>query len=196
MVKALLLSILVLGVCGLGNAGSTSVGKAHAKKPYPKALVSFDDFKSLVSQVEKHRRDHLVDLDTFLRMSREENTIILDARSTFRFDRKHLQGAKHLAFTDFTQESLDMLIPDKSTRILIYCNNNFDGDQVDFASKVAMPGPKGETQILANRKPLMLALNLPTYLNLYGYGFRNIYELDELVNINDKRITFEGSVVR
>ena len=48
-------------------------------KPYPPALVSFDDFKSLVAEVEPHRQERLVDLDTFLRMSREPNTIMLVA---------------------------------------------------------------------------------------------------------------------
>ena len=38
----------------------------------------------------------------------------------------------------------------------------------------------------------MLALNVPTYTNLYGYGYRNIYELNELVNINDQRLKLEG----
>ena len=52
-----------------------------------------------------------------------------------------------------------------------------------------------ETQILSNRKPIMLALNIPTFINLYGYGYRNIYELDELVHINDPRIEFEGTEV-
>ncbi len=41
----------------------------------------------------------------------------------------------------------------------------------------------------------MMALNVPTYINLYGYGYRNVYELDELVNVKDRRITFEGSIV-
>ena len=53
-----------------------------------------------------------------------------------------------------------------------------------------------ETQILSNRKPLMLALNIPTYINLYGYGYQNVYELNELVSVNDKRIQFVGSVVK
>jgi hypothetical protein len=26
-------------------------------------------------------------------------------------------------------------------------------------------------------------------------GYQNVYELNELVNVNDRRITFEGSVV-
>jgi hypothetical protein len=129
-------------------------------------------------------------------MSKENNVVILDSRSDFRFNRKHLKGAIHLDFTDYTQENLRTLIPDTNTRILIYCNNNFDGDKVDFPSKMALHSTKIETQILSNRKPIMLALNIPTYINLYGYGYKNIYELDELVNINDKRITFEGSVIK
>jgi hypothetical protein len=40
-----------------------------------------------------------------------------------------------------------------------------------------------------------MALNIPTYVNLYGYGYQNVYELNELVNVNDPRIIFEGSIV-
>ena len=42
----------------------------------------------------------------------------------------------------------------------------------------------------------MMALNIPTYVNLYGYGYQNVYELDELVKVTDPRIKFEGSVVK
>jgi hypothetical protein len=165
--------------------------------PYPPSKVSFEDFKALVAQVEPYRQKRLVDLDTFLKMSREPKTIVFDARSDFRFERKHLVGAKHLGFSDFTADNLKALIPDRATRILIYCNNNFDGDQVDFATKMApsFDAPPPESQILGNQKPVMLALNIPTFINLYGYGYRNVYELAELVDINDPRIRFEGSVV-
>jgi len=169
------------------------------KEPaYPKAKVSFQDFKGLVSEVEAHRARRLVNLDTFLKMSKEPGTIILDSRSTFRYDRIHLQGAKHLSFTDFTQGNLKRTIPTAQTRILIYCNNNFEGNQTDFASKIALPGQNDEavaTQMASQSKPVMMALNIPTYINLYGYGYRNVYELDELVNVKDPRIHFEGSIV-
>ena len=59
-----------------------------------------------------------------------------------------------------------------------------------------VPEKKIETQILSNRKPIMLALNIPTHINLYSYGYKNIYELDELVNVNDSRITIEGTEVK
>lgn len=167
--------------------------------PYPKAKVSFDDFKNLVAEVETHREKRLIDLDTFLKMSKEPGVIILDSRSTFRYDRIHVKGAKHLSFTDYTQANLGEVIPSFETIILIYCNNNFEGDQTDFASKVAMPitrsGDIITAQFNSQEKPLMMALNIPTYINLYGYGYHNVYELNELVNINDPRITFEGSIV-
>lgn len=163
---------------------------------YPKAWVDYKDFKNLVIELEKQREERLVSLDVFLKMAKEENVVILDTRSDFRFNRKHLAGAIHLDFTDFTQENLLKLIPDTNTKILIYCNNNFDGDPIDFASKMAKPKNNIETQILSNRKPIMLALNIPTHINLYGYGYKNVYELDELVNINDSRIKFEGTEVK
>ncbi|TPG41537.1 rhodanese-like domain-containing protein [Flavobacterium pectinovorum] len=163
---------------------------------YPKALVDYVDFKNLVLEIEKERENRLVSLEVFLKMSHEKNTIILDSRSDVRYNRKHLKGAIHLDFTDFTQENLYKLIPDPNTKILIYCNNNFNGDQIDFASKVLLPKKTSENQTIKNGKPVMLALNIPTYINLYGYGYKNIYELDELVNVNDPRIKFEGTEVK
>lgn len=181
--------LVVLGLAATGFAQAAN---------YPKAKVSFDDFKGIVAEVESHRASRLVDLDTFLKMGKEPGTVILDSRSAFRFERLHVKGAKHLAFTDFTQDNLQKVIPSFDTRILIYCNNNFDGNQIDFASKVAVPRLRAggaASQFAAQTKPVMLALNIPTYINLYGYGYRNVYELNELVNVNDPRMAFEGSVM-
>ena len=176
------------------------------QRPYPPAKVSYDDFKALVAEVEPHRQERLVDLDTFLKMSQEPGVVVLDTRSAFRFERIHLKGAKHLSFPDFTQDSLRKVILSEETVVLIYCNNNFDGNEVDFPSKVFLPmkplpqdgqqepvSPK--TQIRAQAKPVMLALNVPTYVTLYGYGYRNVYELGELVKVSDPRVSFEGTVV-
>ncbi len=177
-----------------------AAGAAMAQvKSYPKAKVNFKDFSRLVAEVETHRASRLVDLDTFLRMSKEPGVIILDSRSTFRFERIHLKGAKHLSFADFTQDNLRRVIPKSDTKVLIYCNNNFEGNQIDFATKIAIPIAQPRVtptaQFASQAKPLMMALNIPTYVNLYGYGYRNVYELHELVNVRDPRITFEGSIV-
>jgi len=153
----------------------------------PSSKVSFDDFKALVNEVEVHRAERLIKLNDFLAMSEQENVVILDTRSDSRYNRKHIKGAIHLDFTDFTQENLFKLISDRTTKILIYCNNNIDNDPIDFATKMVLP---------AKENSLALALNIPTYINLYGYGYRNVYELSELVDINDKRIEFEGTAVK
>ena len=185
----LALSIVALAV------GTTAAQDAN----YRQAKVSFDDFKGLVAEVEPHRATRLIDLNTFLAMSRKPGVIILDSRSAFRYKRIHVEGAKHLAFTDFTQGNLAKVIPSFDATILIYCNNNFEGNQVDFASKVSLPVTRATNpaaaQFAIQEKPLMMALNIPTYINLYGYGYRNVYELHELVNVNDPRITFAGSIV-
>jgi hypothetical protein len=165
-----------------------------------KAKVSFDDYKSLVAAVEAHRESRLIDLDTFLEMSKGQDVIILDSRSAFRYERIHLKGAKHLAFADYTQENLARVIPSFDTTILIYCNNNFEGNQTDFATKSVMPPPAPGSvlgqEFAVQKKPLTLALNIPTYINLYGYGYRNVYELNELVKVNDPRVEFEGTTAQ
>ena len=40
-------------------------------RSYPKAKVSFSDFKNLVGEVESHRDQRLVNLGTFLTMAKE-----------------------------------------------------------------------------------------------------------------------------
>lgn len=184
-----------LGASTTGDAqppASTSVS-------YPKARVSYEDFKQLVEEVESHRKDRLLSLEQFIEMSKQPNVVVLDTRSAFRYDRIHIKGAKHLSFTDFTQANLAEAIPSKDTVVLIYCNNNFDGNQVDFASKSAPPRPRASrsftSQIASQEKPVQLALNVPTYINLFGYGYQNVYELGELVKVSDPRIQFEGSIV-
>lgn len=52
-----------------------------------------------------------------------------------------------------------------------------------------------ERTIVVPVSSITLALNIPTYINLYGYGYKNVYELSELISIYDSRIQFEGSEV-
>ncbi|MES2798514.1 MAG: rhodanese-like domain-containing protein [Bacteroidota bacterium] len=154
------------------------------------SLVDFDAYASLLLEVKPHRAERLVPIEQFNEISKEENVIILDTRSKEMYDAKHIKGAIHLNFSDFTQRNLERIIPSPDTKILIYCNNNIDKDDVFFQSKGFVP-----RNFYDNEKELTLALNIPTYINLYGYGYRNIYELSELISIYDKRIQFEGTEV-
>jgi len=180
---------------------------AQAQQPAP-SLVDYTSYEQLVAEVKSHRAARLLPLQQFLAKRNEANTIVLDTRLKEMYDRKHIAGAVHLNFSDFTQQNLDDIMSRYSgnqTQILIYCNNNFkDSTKLNlqdraFISKVARPLPskklmdKNIEPIKA--KPLTLALNIPTYINLYGYGYMNVYELSELVDVNDSRIRFEGTDV-
>lgn len=157
----------------------------------PPSKVDFDAFEKLTTEVKSYRKDRLIPWTTFQKYSKDEKTIILDTRSKEMYDRKHVKGAIHLNFSDFTQDNLAQIIPSEDTRILIYCNNNFDNDGINFASKIYIPKKVSQSK----GKTITLALNIPTFINLYGYGYKNVYELSELVSVFDERVVFEGTDV-
>ena len=149
----------------------------HAE-PIPNPAIDYAKFARLTAELQPVREKNRITEDQFLQMSAEPGTVILDARSKDRFDRIHVKGSVHLAFTDFTEEALRKVIPDKTTRILIYCNNNFDNEPVNLARKCAA-----------------VALNVQTFVNLHAYGYTNVYELGPLLDVKTTRIPFEGSDV-
>ncbi|MEY3897103.1 MAG: hypothetical protein RLZZ214_2624 [Verrucomicrobiota bacterium] len=147
---------------------------AEIKNP----AIEYTGFRMLTQELEPVRAKNRVSEEDFLKMAGEPGTVILDARSQDKFDAIHAKGALHLALTDFTEEALQKLIPDKTTRILIYCNNNFKNEPVNFASK-----------------SFVVALNIQTFINLHAYGYKNVYELGPLLDVKTTRIPFEGTAV-
>ncbi len=139
--------------------------------------VDFANFTELTKKTEEYRKSRMVSLDKFKTMAKEKGTLVLDTRSKLAYDKKHIRGAVHLNFSDFTKGKLAKVIPAKTTRVLIYCNNNIDKDEMYFA-----------------RKMTPLALNIPTFINLYGYGYKNVYELDALVQTQS--LEFAGTSVK
>lgn len=167
----------------------TSCSKSqNIENDFPKAKVSFNDYEKLITEVKTHRAERLINLKEFLEKSQDENTIILDTRSKAMYDSKHIRGAVHLNFSDFNQESLEQIIPDLNTKILIYCNNNFSDDEKYFFGKSVLP-----LSVDDNEKEVMLALNVPTYINLFGYGYKNVFELEDLISVFNKDIILEGT---
>ena len=134
--------------------------------------MSFDDYHMLVTEVRPYRLARLIDWETFARAARQRGVLILDARSERQFAEGHVRGAVNVPLTEFSEERLAEVIgPNRNRPILIYCNNNFRED----------------------RRPVMLksgrlALNLSTFTHLYGYGYRNIRELNDVVTMDDPRI--------
>jgi Rhodanese-like domain len=180
--KTLVLAIAIACLCSTVLLANTFL--------FRKANVDFEGYEKILEVVKEHRKDRLIDLEKFKAMSKKKNVVLLDARSANMYNSKHIKGAVNLNFSDFTRNSLAAVIPDLETTVLIYCNNNFEGDEVNFASKVARPIPA-----INSKQDLSLALNIPTYINLYGYGYRNVYELSEMVNVFDGRVAYEGTSV-
>lgn len=191
----------LFAICSVTAFAQTSVRAFGPKKiistqaaKLPASKVDFDAFDSLAREVKEYRKNRLVGLEEFLCMSKEKNTIILDTRSTEMYNRKHVKGAVHLDFSDFTQVNLADVIRNTGTRILIYCNNNFDNDEIYFVTKSVQP-PRLSKPSAFQKKEITLALNIPTFINLYGYGYKNVYELRDLVSVFFSGIKFEGTDV-
>lgn len=125
------------------------------------------------SEAAAYRESRRLTEEDFISMSKEPGTVILDARSSEKYDLLHIKGAINLSFPDITVESLAQTLPDKDARILIYCNNNFVGEEKAFPTKAASA-----------------SLNLSTYISLYSYGYRNVYELGPLLDVKTSKLEF------
>jgi phage shock protein E len=139
-------------------------------------LIDYAGFGKLTAEVQPYREQRLIALDDFRKHSIKPDTLILDARSAEAFAAGHIKGAVNLPLPDFNDASLKALIGKNAGReILIYCNNNFTNN--------LWPIPT---------KRVMLALNIQTFINLYGYGYKNIYELGEAVDRNLPEVEWVG----
>ena len=132
-------------------------------------LIDYDGFLALTVELGPVREARRIPYAQFLAKAGEQDAIILDTRSAAAFAQGHLAGAINLPFADFTDAKLRRVLGDDRTRpILIYCANNFSDNAAPVETK---------------RAPL--ALNIPTFINLHGYGFTNIWELADVVAIRE-----------
>lgn len=140
-------------------------------------LIDSSTFLQHVAESHKLRQSRLLSEAEFIKAASEEGVVVLDARSANWFRQLHIKNAVSLPFTEFTESNLQRLIPNKNTKILIYCNNNVADSPIVFASK-----------------EVSAALNLSTFTSLYSYGYKNVYELGPLLSLKTTRIEFEGEL--
>ena len=133
--------------------------------------IDMAGYLKVSAEAAKYRETRRLTEDEFIKMSAQKGTILLDARSKEKYNELHIKGAVNLSFPDITVDSLATLLPDKNTRILIYCNNNFQNAERPFPTKMATA-----------------SLNLSTYIALYTYGYRNVYELGPLLDIEKTKL--------
>ena len=173
MDPSLLLSLFLVAATAVASEPTTH---PSASQDIVNPQIDMPGFLAAANAAAAHRRTHRVSEDEFLRMMEAEGTVVLDARSAEKFAQLHVKGATNLSFPDITIESLARVIPDKNTRVLIYCNNNFSGAEKPFPAKA-----------------ISASLNLSTYVSLYDYGYRNVYELGPNVKLSESKLPFEGT---
>lgn len=155
-----------------------AAGVAVGQEP-PNPAIDYEAFQKLTAELAPVREKRRVSEEDFIRIAAEPGVIVLDARTKDKYEQIHVKGAKHLAFTDFTAEDLAKVIPAKDTKVLIYCNNNFENERTNFRSKSPA-----------------VSLNIQTFINLYAYGYTNVYELAPLLDVKTTKIPFEGKSVK
>jgi len=153
---------------------SIAVSIATAAPPPPNPQIDMAGFLADAHAAARERESRRVDEATFMRMMREPGTVVIDARSRAMFERRHIAGAVSLSYPDFTAETLARAIPHPTTRVLIYCNNNFANDVEAFPLKV---------------RPA--SLNLSTWVALRSYGYRNVYELGPYLDVRTTALPLE-----
>jgi len=145
----------------------------------PNRLIDYDVFLAHAADVGRLRAEHRVSEERFLEMAAQPGTITFDARSDDKYEKLHIKGARHLSFPEITEPELAKVFPAKSTRILIYCNNNFLNAPDTFATKAPSA-----------------SLNIHTFNTLVSYGYTNVYELGPLLDIRKTKIQFDGTQIR
>ena len=153
-----------------------SISSVLAADPIPNPLIDYKEFQKIVAVSADEREAHRLTEPQFIQAMADKSAILLDARSASKYGLRHIRGAVSLPFTDFTADTLARVIPSKETKILIYCNNNFVGSPVAFASKAASA-----------------SLNISTYTSLRSYGYTNIFELGPLLDVRTTAIPFAGT---
>jgi phage shock protein E len=145
--------------------------------PPPNPLVDYAGFARLVTELAPVREAHRLPWEEFIRRARAENALLLDARSADAFARGHIAGAVNLPFSDFTDDALRRVIgTDTGRPIYIYCNNNFSDNRDPVVTK-----------------RIALALNIPTFINLHGYGYGNVWELADVISTSDPATGWVGA---
>lgn len=138
--------------------------------------IDMPGYLRVAQEAAVYRDARRVSEEEFLRLACEPGAVILDARSAAKYGELHVKGAVNVSFPDITAASLRAAIPDPYAPVLIYCNNNFRNAEGPF------PGKSSNA-----------SLNLSTFIALYSYGYRNIYELGPLIDIEKSKLPFEGS---
>ena len=166
--------LAALACFACASVGSVGAFAQQAEPPNP--AIDAAAYLRVATEAMQYRASHRLSEDEFIRYAGEPGTIVLDARSREKYSLLHVRGALNLSFPDIAVSTLAQSLPDKNARILIYCNNNFSNADEAFPSKLPSA-----------------SLNLSTWVALYDYGYRNVYELGPLIDARATRVPLDAA---
>jgi phage shock protein E len=173
---------LLLSCC----AGPQPVLPVHRGSP----LIDFDGHRKLAAEAGAHRQKRLIGWKEFQERANRplglysSRAIILDTRDRSVFAAGHIKGAVNLPLPDFDEGNLTdllgrdmggaqtLMMPYYEREILLY-----DGDSLAGT---------------ASTEEAQIPLPLQTFITLYGYGYKNVYELGEAVDRNLPEVEWVG----
>ena len=163
--------------CLLAPLALAVIATPAVAEPIPNPQIDYDGYLDLVKRLEPVRKERLVPWAEFHRRAQVKNAILLDPRTPDAFAKGHLKGAVNVPLTDFSQDRLrEALGADFGRPIFLYCNNHFR----------------------ENRPPVLLktgklAIAIPTYVSLHGYGYTNVWELADVIGMDDPGVEWVSS---
>lgn len=138
-----------LWVIMLSVFATSAVAEDHALEYYKKAEA-----------LSEFRRSRQVGINEAEKMLGDKNTILLDTRGDDDFKKIHIRGARHLSYADFTSDRLAKLLPDKNSRIIIYCD-----------AAIMTPLTR------------MMPLSTNAFVDLHMQDYKNLYEIRSISDI-------------
>lgn len=120
--------------------------------------IDYEAYYKKAGELNSLRKERTIGVNKLLEMKEDKKTIILDVRSKLSYECSHIDGAINIPYSDIKEGTLESIIPNKDTRVVIYCDNGIE----EMITRV-MP------------------LSMQAFPLLYQLGYQNIYELESSV---------------
>jgi hypothetical protein len=98
--------------------------------------VSFDQYKHGIQKIDW--KAHEISFEQFKKESQNSGVVILDLRSEAEYKEGHFKGAC-LMGADIKEEKLKQLVPNKQSKIIVYCTNTFFPSRRISLNNVCLP---------------------------------------------------------
>jgi rhodanese-related sulfurtransferase len=163
--------------CLLAPFALAVIAAPAAAEPVPNPQIDYRGYMALVQKLEPVRNARLVAWPEFHRLAKAKRAILLDPRTPDAFAKGHLKGAVNVPLTDFSADRLrEVLGEDTDRPIFLYCNNHFRENRPPVVLKTGK-----------------LAIAIPTFISLYGYGYENVWELADVIGMDDPGVEWVTS---